>query len=61
MKGVLHSAPYAVGLPFLACALYFLVPAHLYLQTACAALFTYATVTYLLKDLMFRHKYGELL
>ena len=61
MKAFLRSAPYAVGLPLLACALYFLVPARQYLQTACAALFTYATVTYLLKDLMFRHKNGELL
>lgn len=61
MKAVLHYAPYVLGLPFVACALYFLVPANQYIQTAFAALFTYATVTYLLKDLIFRHKNGGLL
>ncbi|BBC79402.1 hypothetical protein HK27_11685 [Acetobacter orientalis] len=61
MKAFLRSAPYVLGLPLLACALYFLVPAKQYLQTVCAAFFTYATLTYLLKDLHFRHKNGELL
>lgn len=61
MKALLHVAPYALGLPLLAVALFFLVPGKQYLQTVCAAFFTYATVTYLVKDLIFRHKNGDLL
>ncbi|MGO3517663.1 hypothetical protein [Acetobacter cibinongensis] len=60
MTILLRIASYAIGLPLLAFVLYAVVPARQYVETTIAGLFTYAVVTYLLNDLVYRHKNGDL-